>query len=77
MKKTFYRQDNIGRAKYTVSSHNGVDTHKDGSPFFGINIFSNKKKLKQFIDSLIADGYVERGFQHEVDQLLTEKRISN
>jgi hypothetical protein len=58
--KTFYIQHNIGRAKYVVSSHNGVDTHKDGSPFFGINIFKNKIKLKNFIKSLKEDGYTER-----------------
>lgn len=58
--KTFYQQDNIGRVKYTISFHDGIQTHKDGSPFFGIAIFKNKKKLKKFINTLITDGYKER-----------------
>lgn len=58
--KTFYQQDNIGKAKYTISFHNGIDTHKDGSPFFGIKIFSNKKKLNNFRTELIKDGYTEK-----------------
>jgi hypothetical protein len=58
-KKTFYQQDNIGKAKYTISYHDGVDTHKDGSPFFGIKTFSNKEKLNVFIDELKKKGYIE------------------
>ena len=55
--KTFYRQDNIGRAKYTVSYHDGVQKHRDGSEFFSIAIFNSKKKLNEFINNLISDGY--------------------
>jgi hypothetical protein len=50
----------IGMAKYVVNYHDGVQTHKDGSPFFGIEIFSNKKKLNKFITQLKKEGYVER-----------------
>ena len=57
--KSFYRQDNIGKAKYTISYHDGIQTHKDGSPFFGISIFSNKKKLKKFTDNLKKENYTE------------------
>jgi len=55
--KQYYEQDNVGRAKYTVSEHNGIDTHKDGSPFFGIAIFSNKKKKQKYVKELIKQGY--------------------
>lgn len=55
--KTFYRQDNIGKAKYTISFNDGIKTHRDGSPFFDIAIFKNKKQLQVFINKLIADGY--------------------
>jgi hypothetical protein len=55
--KTFYRQDNIGTAKYTVSYHDGVKKHRDGSPFYDIAIFRNKKKMQDFIKKLISDGY--------------------
>ena len=55
--KSFYRQDNIGKAKYTISFHDGVSTHKDGSPFFGIYLFKNKKKLNTLVKKLISEGY--------------------
>ena len=58
--KTFYTIDNVGRAKYTVSIHDGVSTHEDGSPFYGIEIFKNKKKKQAFVKKLIAQGYKER-----------------
>lgn len=59
MTKQFYTQNNIGKAKYTVSMHDGIGTHKDGSPFFGIAIFKNKKKLKGYINKLLAEGYIQ------------------
>ena len=49
---------NVGRAKYVVNFHDGVKTHSDGSEFFDIAIFSNKKKMKDFIKSLKVDGYI-------------------
>lgn len=58
--KTFYTQSNIGTAKYVVSYHNGVKKHGDGSPFFDIAIFRNKKKVKAFTSGLIANGYKEK-----------------
>jgi hypothetical protein len=58
-KKTYYQQDNIGKAKYTISYHDGVDTHKDGSPFFGIRTFKNKEKMNKFVDELKKKGYIE------------------
>jgi len=55
--KTYYTQDNIGLAKYTVSHHDGESTHKDGSPFYGVALFTNKKKVSAFIASLLTKGY--------------------
>ena len=55
--KTYYEQHGIGKAKYTVSYHDGVQTHDDGSPFFGIAIFKNKVALKAFINKLTKEGY--------------------
>jgi len=46
-------------AKYVVNCHDGEATHRDGSPFFDINIFRNKKKLDAFVKGLQKDGYVE------------------
>jgi hypothetical protein len=56
-KKSYKEQHGIGKAKYTVSFHDGKQTHKDGSPFYGIKIFKNKKDLANFITKLEKDGY--------------------
>ncbi len=57
--KRFYIQYNIGRAKYVVNFHDGVKQHRDGSEFFDISIFKNKKKLGEFVRQLREDGYAE------------------
>ena len=56
-KKRFKRQDGIGKAKYTVSYHDGKKKHKDGSDFFDIKIFKNKKDLSDFVGTLAKQGY--------------------
>lgn len=55
--KRFNTQDNIGKAKYIVNYHDGQKKHQDGSDFFDIAIFKNKKKLQRFVDSLRTQGY--------------------
>ena len=55
--KVYYQQDGIGKSKYTISYHDGKKTHKDGSPFFDIKIFKNKKELQSFIKYLQSQGY--------------------
>lgn len=50
----------IGTAKYVLNFHDGVSTHKDGSPFYGIRIFRSKKKLDAFINELLSVGYEMR-----------------
>ena len=50
---------NIGRAKYVVNYHDGIKKHNDGSDFFDMAIFKNKKKLNAFINDLYRDGYIE------------------
>ena len=57
-KKDYYRQDNVGKCKYTVNFHNGIDKHKDGSKFYGIKTFKNKPSLFKFIAKLENEGYV-------------------
>jgi hypothetical protein len=49
----------IGAAKYVVSFHDGAKRHSDGSEFFDIRIFTNKKMKDSFIRSLRIDGYRE------------------
>ena len=55
--KTFNEQSNIGKAKYVVNYHNGEKTHNDGSPFFDIAIFSNKRKKNSFVRELLRLSY--------------------
>ena len=58
--KTFNLMSNIGKAKYVVNYHDGEKKHCDGSNFFDIAIFKNKKKLNTFTDQLKTVGYVEK-----------------
>lgn len=55
--KLFNTMGNIGRAKYVVNFHDGVKQHKDGSPFFDIEIFKNKVKRNAFVSGLQKQGY--------------------
>jgi hypothetical protein len=58
--KKFYIQYGISKAKYLVNFHNGISKHNDGSEFFDIKIFKNKKLLNKFINNLTSEGYIER-----------------
>lgn len=55
--KQFNIMHNIGKARYCVNYNDGVKTHNDGSPFFAIAIFSNKKKMDSFIKQLESEGF--------------------
>lgn len=57
--KQFYTMNNIGKAKYTISDHDGVQTHGDGSKFFGIKTFKNKRKFERKQKELIKEGYLQ------------------
>ena len=50
-------QTNVGKARYVVSFHDGVKTHKDGSPFFDMRIFSAKRAMQKFVRDLESQGY--------------------
>ena len=65
-KKRFTQQDGIGKAKYTISYHDGKQKHKDGSDFFGIQIFKNKKDLETFRNALLKKGYIEESIEEGV-----------
>jgi hypothetical protein len=52
--------DNIGTAKYTVNFHDGIQTHRDGNPFYDIRLFSSKKKRDTFIKELQDNGYIQK-----------------
>jgi len=55
--KRFNIMYNVGSAKYVVNFHDGVKTHKDGSEFWDIHLFNNKRKGNAFIKSLLKAGY--------------------
>lgn len=55
--KTFRELNNVGRSKYLIGFHDGIKQHNDGSPFFDIIIFSNKRKKDLFVRSLREQGY--------------------
>jgi hypothetical protein len=57
--KVFNTQMDIGKAKYVVNFHDGKKTHEDGSPFYDIEIFHNKKDLAEFTERLKQEGYTE------------------
>ena len=58
--KRYYSQDNIGSSKYSISFHDGKGKHKDGSDFYGLKLFKNKKKHDAFENELLAEGYTYR-----------------
>jgi len=59
--KKYYLLDNVGTVKYTVNYHDGVKTHRDGSKFYDIALFSNKKKRDRFVSGLEKEGYRPKG----------------
>lgn len=57
--KQFNLQYNVGKAKYVINIHDGVSTHNDGSPFYGIEIFKNKRIFNARTKELLKGGYIE------------------
>jgi hypothetical protein len=58
-KKSFKVNPGIGKAKYSISSHDGVKKHKDGSDFWDIKIFKNKVDLEKGINDYKSKGFIE------------------
>lgn len=58
--KNFYEMQNVGRAKYLVNFHDGEKTHNDGSPFYDVKIFKNKKVKNEFVKNLTLNGYTPK-----------------
>ena len=57
MKKTYNLMYKVGSAKYVINYHDGEKKHQDGSPFFDILIFRNKKDFAEAQKTLQAEGY--------------------
>lgn len=51
---------NIGKCRYVINYCDGVKTHADGSRFYDIAIFSNKRALNARIAELKRAGYTEK-----------------
>jgi len=62
-RKRFNTQTGIGKSKHVLNFHDGVKTHKDGSDFYDIRIFSNAKDLAAFVADLKSKGYVEESIE--------------
>jgi hypothetical protein len=58
-KKAFRINPQIGKAKYSISAHNGVSKHKDGSDFWDILIFKNKADLERRAKYFRGEKYIE------------------
>ncbi len=57
--KRFDTMHNVGKARYVINYHDGEKTHKDGSDFKDIAIFSNKKDYEKYRKYLLSQGYKE------------------
>lgn len=55
--KRFRITHNVGKVRYLVSYHDGQKKHKDGSDFFDISCFGNKRKMDRFRRDLMKQGY--------------------
>lgn len=47
----------IGKCKYVVNYYNGKK-YDDGSNFYDIKIFKNKRKMEKFVKELKKEGFI-------------------
>ena len=60
-KKFFRVNPTIGKVKYSISSHDGIKKHNDGSEFWDIETFKCKKDLKRGIETYVKNNYILDG----------------
>ena len=60
--KEYHVDYNIWKTKYLVSFHDWISKHKDGSLFFDVRLFTNKKDLNTFTKELHEQQYTETCF---------------
>ena len=70
-KKVYKVKQNIGKSKFVVDFHDGKKKHRDGSDFFDMKIFNNKKDLEKFEKELKSKGFVKE--EVELDEVLKPK----
>ena len=56
--KSFNIMYNIGRAKYCINTNDGIKKHSDGSDFYGIYLFSNKRKFERKLRELTQSAWI-------------------
>lgn len=50
---------NLGKVKYVVNYHDGAKLNPDGSPFYDLATFTNKRGMDAFVRDLNRQGYIE------------------
>lgn len=75
--KLYHTTFGVGTAKYVVNFHDGIKRHNDGSRFYDIRIFSNKKEMGKFIKELEKDGYKLDTFFNESESKKEAKQESD
>jgi hypothetical protein len=75
-KKAFRINPQIGKAKYSISAHNGVSKHKDGSDFWDILIFKNKADLEKGIKDYKSKGFVEESINESIVNEAFQKGVT-
>jgi hypothetical protein len=65
-KKAFKINPPIGSSKYSISAHNGVSKHKDGSDFWDILIFKNKADLERRAKYFRGENYIEESVNESI-----------
>ena len=68
-KKAFKINPPIGKAKYSISAHDGIAKHKDGSPFWDILIFKNKADLERRANYFRGEKYIEESVNESAEIL--------
>ena len=75
-KKAFKINPPIGKAKYSISAHNGVSKHKDGSDFWDILIFKNKADLERRAKYFRGEKYIEESVNESIVNEAFQKGIT-
>lgn len=71
--KRYKGMSGVGKAKYVVNYHDGEKKHEDGSDFYDISIFKNKKDANKFVKQLDDEGYKGNGIFDSADYDYKEK----
>jgi len=59
MENKFIINPQIGRVKYSISFHDGIKKHNDGSDFWDIKIFKNKVDFNKAIKKYTKESIVQ------------------